>query len=182
MRRAIAVAEFRTLSAGIKAADMMAKTANIEIVEAQTVCPGKYLIVVAGLLSAVTASLDAAKAAYGEKYISGYILGNPHESLLPAVYGTARVEKIHALGVIETFDAASVLVAADAAVKTAIVDLIEVRLAKGMCGKSFATLTGEISAVEAAIARATAIAGEAGMFLDACVIANPDDKLAKFIL
>ena len=38
--------------------------------------------------------------------------------------------------------------------KTAIVDLIEVRLARGMCGKSYLMLTGEVAAVEAAIDRA----------------------------
>ena len=39
-----------------------------------------------------------------------------------------------ALGIIETYDAASMIVAADEAAKTAIVDLVELRLARGMCG------------------------------------------------
>jgi len=182
MKKAIAIVEFTTVSTGLKAADMMAKTAHIEIVESGPVCPGKYLIVVAGLLSSVSASLDAVKSSFGERFISGYILGNPHESLLPAFYGTSKVEKIRALGVFETFDAATAVVAADNAVKTAIVDLIEIRLAKGMCGRSFATLTGEVSAVEAAVAKAAATANEAGMLLDTCVIANPDEKLARFVL
>ena len=182
MKRAIAIVEFTTVSTGLKAADMMAKTADIEIVESQAVCPGKYMTVISGLLSSVNASVEAVKSAFGERFISGYILGNPHESLLPAFYGTSQVEKIHALGVFETFDAATAVLAADTAVKTAVVDLIEIRLAKGMCGKSFATLTGEVSAVDAAISRAAAVAGEAGMLLDTAVIANPDEKLARFIL
>ena len=182
MKKAIAVVEFTTVSAGIKSADMMVKTADIEIIESQAVCPGKYIIIVEGLLSAVTAAVEAAEAYCGHRYISGFILGNPHESLLPAFYGTTEIEKIRALGVLETFDAASAVMAADTAVKTAIVDLIEVRLAKGMCGKSFITLTGEIAAVEAAIARAKDAAAESGMFLDSCVIANPDNKLERFLL
>jgi len=182
MRKAIAILEFATISTGINAADTMAKTANIEIVESQPVCPGKYMIVISGLLSAINAAVEAAKANHGERYISGFILGNPHKSLLPAFYGTSNVEKIHALGVFETYDAASAVMGADTAVKTAHVDLIEIRLAKGMCGKSYATLTGEVAAVEASIARAKAVAAEAGMYLDSCVIANPDDKLSRFIL
>lgn len=181
-KKALAIVEFTTVSTGIKAADMMAKTSSIDIVEAQAVCPGKYMIVVAGLLSAVTASVEAVKSAFGQRYISGFILGNPHESLLSAFYGTTQIERLYALGVLETFDAATAVMAADTAVKTAIVDLIEVRLAKGMCGKSYITLTGEISAVEAAIARAATVAGESGMFLDSGVIANPDEKIAEFIL
>jgi len=182
MKKAIAIIEFTTVSTGIKAADAMAKTADIEIIESQAVCPGKYMILIAGILSAVTAAVEAAKTAHGERYISGFILGNPHENLLPAFYGTTCVEGLRALGVLETYDAASVVMAADSAVKTAIVELIEVRLAKGMCGKSFVTLTGEISAVQAAIDRAKVVASEAGMFLDCAVIANPDAKLAKFLL
>jgi len=183
MKKAIAIIEFTTVSTGIKAADAMAKTADIEIIESQAVCPGKYMILIAGLLSAVNAAVDAAKTAYGERYISGFILGNPHESLLPAFYGVIPTEEgLRALGVLETYDAASAVMAADTAVKTAIVDLIEIRLAKGMCGKSFVTLTGEISAVQAAIDRAVVVASDAGMYLDSCVIANPDKKLAKFLM
>jgi len=182
MKKAISIIEFTTISAGIKAADTMAKTADIELAEAQAVCPGKYIIVAAGILSAVTAAVEAAKAICEERHISSFILGNPHESLLPAFYGTNTIKKIQALGVLETFDAASAVMAADTAVKTAIVELIEVRLAKGMCGKSFVTLTGEVSAVEAAISRAIAIAAESGMYLDSCVIANPDNKLERFLL
>jgi microcompartment protein CcmL/EutN len=182
MKKAIAIIEFTTVSAGIKAADTMAKTADIEIVESQAVCPGKYMIIVAGLLSAVNAAAEAAKLNHGERYISGFILGNPHENLLPAFYGTTAVENLRSLGVIETFDSATAVVAADAAIKTAIVELIEIRLAKGMCGKSYVTFTGEISAVQAATDKAKTVAAEAGMLLDTCVIANPDKKLAKFIL
>jgi len=182
MKKAIAIIEFTTVSAGIKAADTMAKTADIEIVEAGAVCPGKYMIVISGLLSSVNASIEAAKSTNEERYISGFILGNPHESLLPAFYSTTNVEKLHAIGVFETFDAASAVFAADEAVKTAHVDLIEIRLAKGMCGKSFVTLTGKIADVEAAITRAKTSAAQNGMLLDSCVIANPDKKLERFIL
>ena len=74
------------------------------------------------------------------------------------------------------------IVAADAAAKTAIVDLIELRLARGMCGKSYMFLTGEVAAVEAAIANAKAIVAKEGMYLDSSVIARPDAKICKAIL
>ena len=82
----------------------------------------------------------------------------------------------------ETYDVASIIVAADLAAKTAIVDLVEVRIAKGMCGKSFFVLTGEIAAVEAAVARAKEEVAESGMFLDSTVIANPDRQICDSIL
>ena len=76
---------------------------------------------------------------------------------------------------------AALIVAADIAAKTAIVELIELRLAKGMCGKSYMTLTGSVSAVQAAIDKAKAEAGDRGMFLDSTVIARPSDKIKKYI-
>ena len=82
----------------------------------------------------------------------------------------------------ETFSSSAAIVAADIAAKTAMVDLIELRLARGMCGKSYLLLTGEIAAVEAAIERATQGAGENGMFLDSAVIAHPDEKSWQSIL
>ena len=159
MSRAIGMIEFKTTPAGITAADAMVKTSEVEIVEAQTVCPGKYIAIITGDLSAVKAAVDTAVTTYEDKCIDSFVLGNPHESIFPAIYGTTQVEEISALGILETYDAASIIEAADQAAKTAIVDLIELRIAKGMCGKSYMLLTGEVSAVEASIERAKELFG-----------------------
>lgn len=182
MNSAIAMIEYQTVSAGMFAADMVAKTAEVEIIEAQTVCPGKYIMLFSGEISAVRACVDAAKKNAGEKLIDSFVLGNPHESVIPAIYGAGEVKNAKALGVLETYSAASIIVAADTAAKTSMVDLIELRIARGMCGKSYMLLTGEIAAVSAAIdAAKQKMAGE-GMYLDSNVIANPDDKLWQAIL
>ena len=181
MARAIGMVECTTVSTGFKAADEMAKAADVEILQAEVTCPGKFVILVAGELSAVRASVDVA-GKYSDKVMDTIVLGNPHESIFPAIYGTAQPEKIDALGILETYDVAALIVAADLAAKTAIVDLIELRLAKGMCGKSYMTLTGSVSAVQAAIEHAKAEAGDRGMFLDSSVIARPSDKLMKYIM
>lgn len=182
MSKAIGMIEFKTTAAGITAADTMVKTSDVEILEAQTVCPGKYIAIITGNLSAVKAAVDAAVAQNEEKCIDSFVLGNPHESLFPAMYGATAIEKISALGILETYDAASLIEAADQAAKTAIVDLIELRIAKGMCGKSYMLITGEVSAVEASIAKAKALVAEKGMYLDSSVIAHPDQRMMDSIL
>lgn len=182
MSKAIGMAEFSTVSAGIASADLMIKTAEVEVIESATVCPGKYIVIISGELSAVKASVDAAKAFKPEKVIDSFVLGNPHDSIFSAIYGTAQPENVAALGVMESFSAATAIVAADAAAKTAMVDLIELRLARGMCGKSYLLLTGSVSAVTAAIDRAVNEAGDRGMLLDSSVIPNPDKKLWDSIL
>ena len=182
MSKAIGMIEYRTVSAGVTAADQMVKTAAVELLEAQTVCPGKYIALIAGELSAVKAAVEAAERTRPEELIDSFILGNPHQAVFPAIYGTVRVEDPGALGILETYDASSIIVAADTAAKTAVVQLVELRIAKGMFGKSYLLLTGEVAACEAAIERAREAAAESGMFLDSSVIAHPDRQLWRTIL
>ena len=58
MSKAIGMIEFKTTATGVTAADAMVKTSEVEIVEAQTVCPGKYIAIITGDLSAVKAAVD----------------------------------------------------------------------------------------------------------------------------
>ncbi len=182
MKKAIGMVEFKTVSSGMRAADLMVKTAEVDIIQADTVCPGKFLVIISGALSAVRASVDAAKLSDPEQLIDSFVLGNPHDSIFTALYGATDIGEPNALGVIETFSAASAVVAADTAAKTALVDLIELRLARGMCGKSYLLMTGEIAAVQAAVDRAKAGAGQDGMLLDIAIIPHPDKKLWQNIL
>lgn len=182
MSSAIGMIEFKTVSTGVLAADAMVKTAMVEIVEAQTVCPGKYIAIIKGSLSAVKAAIDVAKKDYEAQLINSFVLGNPHESIFPAIYGSTEVKGIGALGILETYDASSIIVAADVAAKTAIVQLIELRIAKGMCGKSFMFIEGDVAAVEAAIEKAKETVAVDGMYLDSAVIPNPDMQIRKTIV
>lgn len=182
MSRAIGMIEFKTVAAGITAADQMVKTAQVELLEAQTVCPGKYIALIAGDLSAVKAAVERAEMTRPDELIDSFVLGNPDDSIFPAIYGSSQIDGVNALGILETYDAASIIVAADIAAKTAIVKLIELRIAKGMCGKSYMLITGEVAACEAAIAKAKAAVGEKGMYLDSSVIAHPDAQICKSIL
>ena len=46
MSKAIGMVELQTVSAGIQSADMMLKTADVEVIESQPVCPGKYIVII----------------------------------------------------------------------------------------------------------------------------------------
>ena len=67
--KAIGMVEYKTVSSGIKAADLIVKTAEVELLEAQTVCPGKFIILFTGDLSAIRVSVDAAVKTYPESLI-----------------------------------------------------------------------------------------------------------------
>ena len=74
MSKAIGMIEFKTTATGVTAADAMVKTSDVEIVEAQTVCPGKYIAIITGDLSAVKAAVDTAVTTYEDKCIDSFVL------------------------------------------------------------------------------------------------------------
>ena len=182
MNKAIGMVEYKTVSSGIRAADLMIKTSSVEVIQASVVCPGKYIVLITGDLSAVKASVDAAKVQIGEQMIGSFVLGNPADDLFPAIFGGVAVEDAKALGVLETFSVPSIIVAADTAAKTSDITLIELRLARGMCGKSYVMITGDVAAVTSAIEHAREVVGEDGMLLDSTVIPSPDKDLWASIL
>jgi microcompartment protein CcmL/EutN len=182
MDKSLALVEYKTVTAGITAADRMVKSAAVEILQAQTVCPGKYLVMLCGKLSAVKAAVEHGIKDFEENVIDSFILGNPHDNIFPAISGVSEVKNPEALGIIETYSAASIIVAADTAAKTAKVDLVEIRIARGMCGKGYLLMTGEVAAVEEALEAACKKTIEEGMLVSKSVIANPDKKIWEAIL
>ena len=92
MKKAIGMVEYKTVSSGMRAADRMVKTAEVELLQADTVCPGKFLVLISGDLSAVKASVDAAAINDSEQLIDSFVLGNPHESIFSALYGATEIK------------------------------------------------------------------------------------------
>ena len=85
------------------------------------------------------------------------------------------------LGVLETYTAASAIVAADAAAKAAEIDLLEVRCSTGLAGKSYLTLTGDVGSVQAAIDAGTDSIHDSGLVLAKVVIPAPSPELVGCI-
>ena len=89
---------------------------------------------------------------------------------------------MEAVGVMETYSLCAAVVAADAAVKAAEVDLIEVRLGRGLGGKSFIILTGDVAAVRAAVDAGTALDEVQGLMSRSVVIPSPHPDIIKSLL
>ena len=158
---AIGVVEANSIPLGVLAGDAMVKTAAVELVAAQTVCAGKYLVMVSGEVAAVSAAVAAGVESAAAALVDSLVIPNVEERVLVALSGASAVETAQAVGVVETFSLASTISAADTVVKTAAVELIEVRLGRGMGGKFFLVFTGEVAAVEAASYLETYVLDEA---------------------
>ncbi len=180
--KAIGLVEVKSVAKGIKVTDEMLKSAGVFLIQSGAVCPGKFVTIVGGSLSSIQASVDRAASVAEDALIDKFVIGRLGEKVFEAMCGTANVKERKALGVVETFTAASAILAADAAVKAANVSLIEVRVARGMGGKCFVTMTGEVSDVKAAVEAGAKIAAKDGVLIGTEVIANPHPELWESIL
>lgn len=182
MANAIGMVEFTSIARGIYAADQMVKTAEVEIVTAGSTCPGKYIAIVHGDVSAVENSVSVGERMAAEYMVDSIIIPNVDPGVFPAITGATMPDKIRALGIMESFSLATMIIAADAILKAAEVESIELRLGTGLGGKSYFTYTGDVSAVEAGTAAGMKIAEEKGLLVNAEVIPSPSDRLVPSLL
>ena len=180
--KAIGLVEVKNVAKGIKVTDEMLKSAGVFLIQSGSVCPGKFVTIVGGSLSSIQAAVDRAASVAEDSLIDKFVIGRLGEKVFEAMCGTANVKERKALGIVETFTAASAILAADAAVKSANVSLIEVRVARGMAGKCFVTMTGEVADVKAATEAGAKIAAKDGVLIGTEVIANPHPELWEAVL
>ena len=165
--------EFNSIAAGIDAADQMVKTAQVDPLFFKTICPGKFVAAVTGDVAAVSASVNAGRETHADALVDWFIIPNIHRDVIGALAGATTI--------IETFSAASIVVASDAAVKAADVQLLDVRVALGLGGKGYALMTGDVAAVNAAVEAGSASAAESGLLVSKVVIPSPAESVFEQI-
>ncbi|NIQ37993.1 MAG: BMC domain-containing protein, partial [Proteobacteria bacterium] len=148
----------------------------------RTICSGKYITMIGGDVTGVDRAMDVGVEIAGETLVDQFILPNVHPSVIPSITATTPVEDLRALGVIETFSVAASVVAADTAVKAASVDLIEIRAAIGLGGKSFVILNGDVADIRTAVDRGVEKAREDGTLVYSIVIPAPRKELLDALL
>lgn len=174
MGPALAILEIRSIARGYLALDAMAKRAVVEVHRAEPISPGKYWIAVGGGEAEVEEALDAGVAVAGDALIDHTLLPYAHEVVMRAVVeGTRPSAPDGSIGVLEFDTLSSAVRAADAAMKCAEVTLVDLHLARGIGGKGYLVVAGELSDVEAAI-DAGAEAGGAERVAGREVLPNPD--------
>lgn len=182
MAIAIGMVEFSSIARGIYAADQMVKISEVEIVTAQTICPGKYIALVEGDVAAVQDSVHIGEKFAGEYFVDSLVIPNVHHGIFPAITGATMPEHVTALGIFETFSVATMITAADQILKAAELEAIEICLGTGLGGKSFFTFTGDVAAVETGVEAGRGVAETKGLMVDAEVIPSPSDRLVPSVL
>ena len=180
--KSIGLLELSSIASGFLVADTMLKASNVRILLSRSICSGKYMVLVGGDTAAVEAATAAGEAAANGCLIDSLTLASLHPDVITAIGRTQPVEPNGALGIIESFNVATMIKAADAAAKAANVQLLEVRLAMALGGKAFCTMTGDVASVQAGVAAGRAVLAEAGVLVNAVVISRPHPDVYREVV
>jgi microcompartment protein CcmL/EutN len=150
---------------GLTVLDALAKEADVDVLQTGTIHGGRYLILFGGEVGPVESSWRRALDIAGSHVVDEVLLPHAEPRLAPAI-GTGVIRwpaPGDTLGVLQAATPPALVRAVDAALKGALVDLVELRLGDGLGGKAIASLWGETHDVEVAIALARVSFEKAGV-------------------
>jgi microcompartment protein CcmL/EutN len=182
---ALGVLELASIARGVQVADAVVKKAPATLLLSRPVSGGKHIVMFRGAVAVVEESIRAGAAAAAEKLVDSLELPHLADQVWPLIYpgfaGHVRSSRWEAdseresVAIVETTTVCASIQAADAAAKVAAVALREMRLAVGIAGKAFFTMSGDLHDIEAAADRTRLVAGERLLELE--VIAAPADEI-----
>ena len=91
--KSIGLVEVKNVSKGIKVTDEMLKGAGVFLIQAGSVCPGKFVTIVGGSLSEIKAAVDRADKVAEDALIDKFVIGNLGEKVFEAMCGTAQTSE-----------------------------------------------------------------------------------------
>ena len=182
MPETIGFIELNSIAKGVEVADAVLKAAAVQLVHAKAGCPRKYYLLFYGEVAAVKASLDVGLVIGGDRVVDSCLIPRVHPQVIRAINMAGMPEQTGAIGVMEYFSVTAAIYAADAAVKAADVDLIDIRLGTGIGGKAFVVLTGEVAAVSESIKAGIHTPNAEGMTVSHVVIPQPHPGLLESLL
>ena len=148
---AIALIEYSSIATGILAGDAMLKKAPITVIKSGTVHNGKYLVLIGGSVASVEESYAKGLAIDPDNIIDSMILPDIHQQLHDGILGLRLKCTKESLGIIEASSVSTMIKASDVGVKGADVNIVEIRLADDIGGKSFTIYNGSIEKIQAAV-------------------------------
>ena len=179
----IGLLELCSVARGVEVANSLLWEAEVELLFSSPVQPGKYVMLFTGPVDDVRAAMRCGEEVAGKDVVDRLLIQQVHEQVEAALrrQGGHLDGVLDAIGVVETTTVAAAIIAADLALKAASVDLLDLRIANGLGGKSYLSLVGEVSDVRAAVAEAAARAAEEGRLSRDVVIPNPHEDLSRYL-
>jgi microcompartment protein CcmL/EutN len=176
---AIGLIECSSIARGMTITDAVVKKAEVRLLQANPISPGRYLLLFWGPVAEVEESLKDGLAICGDRLVASLFLPGVDQQVLDCLRKQNQRPEPDSLGILETFDVSSALLSADAACKAAEVRLIELRLAHGIGGKGYWVLSGELFEIQAAMEAAVQVAGD--KLAQQETIARPHPDMLNFL-
>ncbi len=185
MPPALAILELSSIARGVIASDAIVKKAEVGLWQSRPVSSGKHILVFGGEVAECEEAFAAGRDMAGDALVDQLFLPFAHAQLPPLIQGGESAEPRSSINgsvaVVETSTVCSTVFAADAAAKAADVTLINLRLAVGIGGKAFFTMTGELYDVQASVEAARAVIAPATL-VGTEIVPAPHDDLKKRLL
>ena len=182
MGDALAMLEMDSVAGGLSALDTLVKRASVQILEANLVEPGKFLILFEGSVAEVQESHAVVQEEYSGQVVSEMLLPMVHGALLDGLRGLQSYDSPDTLGVVEGVDVATTLRAADRALKDADVELCGIRVCTGLAGRAYFVVSGLQHDVEASVAAGRDVLNAVDRLHRSEVIARPHDEMVAWLL
>lgn len=149
MNKSIGALEFISISRGMYVADAVVKKADVEIIYFKTICPGKFLIIVSGDEGEIDTAIDYGISIAGKTLFDSFKV----HAVSPAIIEGMRaryepIEKLDAVGIVETRKVCTGIKALDTALKEADVRVLRIYLAFAIGGKLVFAIMGSVSSIE----------------------------------
>jgi microcompartment protein CcmL/EutN len=178
----LGVLEFSSIAIGISALDEMVKIAPIKIIDARTMCPGKYLIVFSGDVASVEYSYHKGLEIGTDYIVDKLLINQIHSEVLNSIGKVVQTDSWGAIGIIETNTVASSIEAADIAAKESGVKIVEIRLAIGFGGKSYVKMIGGLHEVQASMEVGVANVVSKNQLCAKAIISQPHQEIKPFFM
>ena len=179
MNKSIGALEFRSISKGIYVSDAIIKKANVEIIYYKTICPGKFLVIVAGDEGEVDEAIN-----YGETIDDGTLVDRfrihaVSLAIIDAFKGQyVPNDFVDAIGLIETFKVCTGIQALDQVLKAGDVRLAKIFLAFAIGGKLVFIVTGTVSSIEYSFSSCKKFLSESEV-KNMAIIPSPSKEMMK---
>ena len=178
---AIALLELSSLARGIVVGDVLLKRAEVLLHSAESVSNGKFILLFSGDVSSVEESFNAGITSAGGYLVDKVFLPQVHPQVVDYLKSQKKHKNIDAIGIIETSSVATIINVADVVCKTSPINIIEMKLAKGIGGKGFLMFTGELANVEASLDAGSNLAEKIGNLNKKELIPSPHQEFSDLL-
>ncbi len=178
----LGILEFSSIAVGFNALDEMIKTAPIKIIDARTICFGKYLIVFSGDVASVEYAFTKGIEIGGNFIVDSLFLPMVHPEIIDTFGTVKQIEDWGTIGIIETKTVTSAVEAADIAAKVGGIEIVEIRLANGFGGKSYVKMIGSLENIQEATEAGTEKISLKNALFAKTIIAQPEKELKSYFL